>query len=122
MPQSANDRQFATSSSRNIGTMPFKSKEVRASRRLSIPALPVKAGFYLRLFRERLHFASKALDNRRRGAAARVGNAAMDKESIDYFLARERVERQAAKVATTPSVRRAHLELAQGYAALARRG
>ena len=46
----------------------------------------------------------------------------MDQESIDYFRSRERVEREAAKAAATEAARRAHLELAQGYAALVRRG
>ena len=46
----------------------------------------------------------------------------VDQESVDYFRARERVEREAAKLAVTEAARRAHLELAQGYAALARKG
>jgi hypothetical protein len=46
----------------------------------------------------------------------------MDQESIEYFRSRELVERAAAKAATTEEARRAHLELAQGYAALARKG
>ena len=46
----------------------------------------------------------------------------MDQESVDYFQSRERVEREAAKAAATDEARRAHLELAQGYAALARKG
>ena len=46
----------------------------------------------------------------------------MDQESIDYFRSRERVERDAAKSAGNEQARRAHLELAQGYAALVRRG
>ena len=45
----------------------------------------------------------------------------MDQQSIDYFLSRERVEREAAKTANSETARRAHLELAQGYASLARR-
>ena len=45
----------------------------------------------------------------------------MDKESLDYFRARERIERAAAKNAATEAARRAHLELAQGYAALVRK-
>ena len=46
----------------------------------------------------------------------------MDQESIDYFRTRERIEREAAKAAVSEEARRAHLELAQGYAALARKG
>ena len=46
----------------------------------------------------------------------------MDQESIDYCRSRERIEREAAKSAATEAARRAHLELAQGYAALARKG
>jgi hypothetical protein len=46
----------------------------------------------------------------------------MDQVSIDYFRTRERVEREAAKAAVSEAARRAHLELAQGYAALARKG
>jgi hypothetical protein len=46
----------------------------------------------------------------------------MDQESIDYFRSRERVEREAAKAAVTEAARRAHLDLAQGYAALVRKG
>lgn len=46
----------------------------------------------------------------------------MDQESVNYFLARERVEREAANMARTESARLVHLELAQGYAALARKG
>ena len=46
----------------------------------------------------------------------------MDQESIDYCRSRERVEREAAKNAANETARRAHLELAQGYAALVRRG
>jgi hypothetical protein len=42
----------------------------------------------------------------------------MDQQSIDYFRDRERVERAAAKAAATEAARRAHLELAKGYAAL----
>ncbi len=45
----------------------------------------------------------------------------MDQESLDYFRARERIERAAAKSAATEAARRAHLELAQGYAALVKR-
>ena len=46
----------------------------------------------------------------------------MDQESLDYFRARERIERAAAKAAANEAARRAHLELAQGYAALVRKG
>ena len=46
----------------------------------------------------------------------------MDQESVDYFRSRERVEREAANAAATDEARRAHLELAQGYAALAPQG
>ena len=46
----------------------------------------------------------------------------MDQESIDYFRSRERIEREAAKSAVSEAARRAHLELAQGYAALTRKG
>ena len=46
----------------------------------------------------------------------------VDQQSIDYFLSRERIEREAAKAAVSDAARRAHLELAQGYAALARKG
>ena len=46
----------------------------------------------------------------------------MDQESVDYFRSRERVEREAAKSAATEAARRAHIELADGYAALVRRG
>ena len=42
----------------------------------------------------------------------------LDAKSIEYFRERERIERAAAKSATTEAARRAHLELAQGYAAL----
>lgn len=48
--------------------------------------------------------------------------ATMDQESVDYFRARERIERAAAETAATEAARRAHLELAQGYAALVRKG
>ena len=60
---------------------------------------------------------------RRWGAAASgAGFSEMDQQSIDYFRSRERVEREAAKAAANEAARRAHLELAQGYAALARKG
>ena len=42
----------------------------------------------------------------------------MDQQSVTYFRERERVERAAAKAAATEAARRAHLELANGYAAL----
>jgi hypothetical protein len=44
----------------------------------------------------------------------------MKRPDQDYFLARERIERAAAKSATCPNARRVHQELAQNYAALAR--
>jgi hypothetical protein len=50
------------------------------------------------------------------------GTTAVDQESVEYFRERERIERAAAKAAATEAARRAHLELAQGYAALARKG
>ena len=46
----------------------------------------------------------------------------MDQQSVDYFRTRERIEREAAKAAANEAARRAHLELAQGYAALVRDG
>ncbi len=46
----------------------------------------------------------------------------MDQESLDYFQSRERFEREAARTAGSEAARRAHLELAHGYAALARKG
>ena len=46
----------------------------------------------------------------------------MDQKSIEYFRLRERIERTAAKNADSEAARRAHLELAQGYAALVRKG
>ena len=55
-------------------------------------------------------------------AALTVGMPTVDQESIEYFRSRERVERAAAKGAASEAARRAHLELAQGYAALARKG
>ena len=45
----------------------------------------------------------------------------LDEEAQDYFRRRERVERAAAKSAATDAARRAHQELAQGYARLLRR-
>ena len=50
------------------------------------------------------------------------GTTAVDQESVECFRERERIERAAAKAAATEAARRAHLELAQGYAALARKG
>jgi hypothetical protein len=44
--------------------------------------------------------------------------AKVDQESVEYFRARERVERAAAENAVNEAARRVHLELAQGYAAL----
>ena len=44
----------------------------------------------------------------------------MDQDSTEYFLQRERIEREAAAKATSIAARRAHQELARGYAALAR--
>jgi len=43
-----------------------------------------------------------------------------DQQSVDYFRRRERAERAAAKNATSDAARRAHQELAQGYAELVR--
>ena len=51
-----------------------------------------------------------------------VGKFNLDQESLDYFRARERVEREAAKAAASEAVRRAHLQLAEGYAALVKKG
>jgi hypothetical protein len=45
----------------------------------------------------------------------------LDQESIDYFKLRERIERAAAEAAATDAARLAHLELADGYAALIRK-
>ncbi len=44
----------------------------------------------------------------------------MNQGSRSYFEQRERVERAAAKRASCPQARRAHQELAQHYARLAR--
>jgi hypothetical protein len=44
----------------------------------------------------------------------------MNDDSPGYFEQRERAERAAAKKATSPQARRAHQELAQRYAALAK--
>ena len=46
----------------------------------------------------------------------------VDRESLDYFRGRERIERAAAGSAANEAARRVHLELAQGYAALVRKG
>jgi hypothetical protein len=46
----------------------------------------------------------------------------MDQQSVEYFRTRERIERAAAKTAATEAARRAHLELAEGYADLIRKG
>lgn len=40
----------------------------------------------------------------------------MDQKERDYFAARERAERTAAKNARCPQARRAHQELARAYA------
>jgi hypothetical protein len=42
----------------------------------------------------------------------------VDRESQEYFRRRELAERAAAKYAASPAARRAHQELAQGYARL----
>jgi hypothetical protein len=42
----------------------------------------------------------------------------MQENSADYYRARERAERAAAKEAACPEARRAHLELALAYALL----
>ena len=42
----------------------------------------------------------------------------MQENSADYYRARERAERAAAKEAACPEARRAHQELAQAYARL----
>jgi hypothetical protein len=42
----------------------------------------------------------------------------LDRDSEDYFRRRERAERAAAKRAANSGARRAHQELAQGYAEL----
>lgn len=44
----------------------------------------------------------------------------VDEKSVDYFRARERAERAAAKRASSASVRRIHQELAIKYATLVR--
>jgi hypothetical protein len=44
----------------------------------------------------------------------------MDQQPMSYFERRERIERAAAKNAACPNARRAHQELAQRYAELAR--
>jgi hypothetical protein len=48
------------------------------------------------------------------------GTGKLDQESIDYFKLREQVERAAAETAGSEAARRAHIELADGYAALVR--
>ena len=48
--------------------------------------------------------------------------AYLDEHSLDYFRWRERVERAAAKNASSQAARRVHQELAQSYAELTRRG
>jgi hypothetical protein len=45
----------------------------------------------------------------------------VDKKSAEYFRQRESTERDAAEKAASEAARRAHLELAQEYAALLRR-
>ncbi len=45
----------------------------------------------------------------------------MDQDRL-YFERRERIERMAAKTAADVRARRAHQELAEGYATLARNG
>ncbi|MBA3510648.1 hypothetical protein [Sphingomonas sp.] len=47
--------------------------------------------------------------------------SAFDWTSSDYWRARERAERAAAKTAQSPSARAVHQELAQEYAARVRR-
>ena len=56
------------------------------------------------------------------GGGFQGGDPLMDQGSIDYFRTRQRVEREAAKAAANEAARRTHLELAEGYAALARKG
>ena len=51
-----------------------------------------------------------------------VGKTTVDQQAIEYFRTRERIERAAAKAAATEAARRAHLELAQSYAALVQKG
>ena len=48
------------------------------------------------------------------------GGMMADQQSVDYFRRRERAERAAAKNAGSDAARRAHQELAQGYAELVR--
>lgn len=45
----------------------------------------------------------------------------IDHETADYFRRRELAERAAAKSAPTDAARRAHQQLAQGYAELLRK-
>jgi hypothetical protein len=51
-----------------------------------------------------------------------VGKTTVNQQSIEYFRTRERIERAAAKAAATEAARRAHLELAESYAALVQKG
>ena len=44
----------------------------------------------------------------------------MDQVSVEYFRDREVAERAAAAATTSEQARRAHLELAQNYAAMVR--
>jgi hypothetical protein len=44
----------------------------------------------------------------------------MTQDSIDYFSRRERMERAAAKSASSTAARRVHQELAENYSRLAR--
>jgi hypothetical protein len=44
----------------------------------------------------------------------------MTQDGIDYFARRERMERAAAKSASSIAARRAHQELAENYSRLAR--
>jgi hypothetical protein len=46
----------------------------------------------------------------------------LDSKSEDYLRRRERIERAAAKNAACEAARRAHQELAQGYAERIRNG
>jgi hypothetical protein len=47
-----------------------------------------------------------------------AGPSLLDRDSEDYFRRRELAERAAAKRAANSGARRAHQELAQGYAEL----
>ena len=44
----------------------------------------------------------------------------MTQDSLDYFARRERIERAAAKSASSAAARRVHQELAENYSRLAR--